>query len=299
MNRIESYVWLFFKQICFKIPLNSLIFVAVWQVLPVKFSLAEKVFSEPENLTRQTNRKFELQPPKAYFHPTLKSESVMPKLDLSTTGRPIEQNPTNLSPLIKQEHLDFSATGRPGQRTAGGSRSNCTSDRLNLVALLPKSHWGKTFTERPTFWLYISSLPKSEILGELVLQDENRNDIDRIPVRLSQNAQLVGLKVPKTSAPLAVDRWYRWYFKIYCSSHPSSSPIFVQGWIQRVALNTATESLIRKTNRPDVVYSQQGIWYDAVNYLAQLVLNYPESSIIRQDWQKLLTAKGVNLQLPK
>jgi hypothetical protein len=296
VNKIESYVWLFFKQICFKIPLNLLIFVSVWQVLPVKFSLSEKVLSEPKNLIRQNNtHKSELQPFEAHFYPIFKSESVIPKLDLSTTGRPRKQKSINSSPLIKQESLDFSATGKPGQRTAGGSRSNCTGDRFNLIALLPKSHWGKTVNERPTFWLYISSLPKSEIVGELVLQDESRNDIDRLPVRLSQNSQLVGLKLPETSTPLTVDRWYRWYFKIYCSS----SPIFVQGWIKRVVLDTTTESKIRKTNRQDMIYAQEGIWYDAVNHLAQLVLSYPESSIIRQDWQKLLTSRGVDLRLPK
>jgi Domain of Unknown Function (DUF928) len=62
-------------------------------------------------------------------------------------------------------------------------------------------------------------------------------------------------------------------------------------------LNPTIESQLNKTNRQDVIYAQQGIWYDAVNDLAQLILNYPESSAIRQDWRKLLTAKGVDLSL--
>jgi hypothetical protein len=305
VNKIDSYVWLFFKHICLKIPLNLLFFLGIWQVLPTEVSLAEKARSDSFNpsdrafenqpIDRENTRKFKIQPSEPHLIPILTSEFFVPKLNFSTTGRPNQPISSNAPRLIKQESLDFSGTGRPGQRTSGGSRGKCSNDRFDILALLPKSHWGKTVAARPTFWFHISSLPKSEILGELVLQDENRNDIDRVPVRLSQTSPLVGLKVPETSAPLAVDRWYRWYFKIPCQSDRSSSPIFVQGWVKRVALNSITESQLQKTNRQDVVYAQQHIWYDAVNYLAQLVLNYPESSSIQQDWQKLLTAKGVDL----
>jgi Domain of Unknown Function (DUF928) len=300
VNKIQSYVWLFFKQICFKIPLNLLIFLASCQVLSIGFIGAEKSLSEPSKpIDRGKNNKNEPPNLEPQFLPTFKSEFVIPQINFSTTGRPSKRNSDNLSPLLKEERLDFSATGRPGQRTAGGSRGSCMNDRFNLVALLPESHWGKTFDERPTFWFYISSLPKYKTLGELVLQDENRNDVDRRTVRLDRSAKLVGLKIPKTSAPLVVDRWYRWYLKIHCDSPQASTPIFVQGWVQRVALNPSTELQLSKTNRQDVVYARQGIWYDAVNYLTHLVLDSPESSPIKQDWYKLLTAKGVDLRLPK
>jgi hypothetical protein len=311
VNKINSYVWLFFKQICFNIPLNLLLFLAIWQILPIGVSLAEKAISDssnPKNSTTASPTKrdkqptetsnvgnSQIQPREQHLTPILKTGFFVPDLNFSTTGRPERQHSENLSPLIRQEHLNFSGTGRPGQRTSGGSRGQCRNDRFDLLALLPKSNWGKTFAERPTFWLYISSLPKSEILGELILQDENRNDLDRIPVRVARSTQLVGLKLPETSAPLAIDRWYRWYFKIACDSDRPSTPIFVQGWVKRVTLHPTTESELKKTNRQDIVYAQQNIWYDAVNYLAQLVLNNPQSSSIQKDWQKLLTAKGVDL----
>jgi hypothetical protein len=205
-----------------------------------------------------------------------------------------------LLPLLiaSQEEADFSGTGRPGRQTSGESRSDCLTTEFPLTALMPASNWGKTVSERPTFWFYVPYSPQETPIGEFVLQDEARNDVYRIPFTLPQTPGFVSFSVPAERSPLEVDKWYRWYFKLYCDRQKSSSPVFVQGWVQRIALTPELENQLEKTLRPDTVYSKRQIWYDAIARLANLRLANPSDVQLEEDWNRLLKVKGVEIELP-
>ena len=193
---------------------------------------------------------------------------------------------------------DFTGTGRPGRQTAGDSRDSCPMVSQRLTALMPTSHWGKTVTERPTFWFYVPYSAQQVPVGEFVLQDENRQDAYRVPFTLPQTPGFVSFTLP-ASAALRNEQWYRWYFKVYCHSDQNSSPIFVQGWIQKIASDPMLQSQLKsEALRDDVVYATQGIWYDAIAHLAELRLNNPQSTALAADWHQLLQAQGVDLLLP-
>ncbi len=281
--------------------LTSLVFSAILVTIPVKANSLEDTNSIKANrYSVDRDRKFSQPSTEEFLQPNQVNFGDREQIDFSDTGRPIDS--TSSTPK-DHSNLDFSDTGRPGQRTAGGSRNNCLNPNFSLTALLPSSHLGKTVAERPTFWFYIPSVSQSNLSGEFVLQDEKRNDIYRIPFQLDRPAVkvagLIPFSPPETTPPLQSDRPYRWYFKLYCTSNKSSSPIFVQGWVQRVALEAQVKLKLANTTRPDLVYAKHGIWYDALNYLAQMRLNNPNSTKLQDDWDKLLTAKGVNLKLPK
>jgi hypothetical protein len=205
---------------------------------------------------------------------------------------PISPTPQN------QAEPDFSGAGRPGRQTSGESRSDCSATDTQLTALMPVSNWGTTTAARPTFWFYVPYTPQQAPSGEFVLQDESRQDIARIPLKLPDTPGFLGFELPSSQASLTVDRWYRWYFKLYCDRQKTSSPIFVQGWIQRIALTGELEQQLEKSNRKDLVYRDRQIWYDAIAYLANLRLANPRDPTLEEDWNRLLKAKGVELKLP-
>lgn len=194
---------------------------------------------------------------------------------------------------------DFSSDGRSGNRGGGGSRSDCPRIEPPLTALMPVSNGGTTVAERPTFWFYVPYSPEQAPVGEFVLQDEARNDIYRIPFTLPNTPGFVSFKIPSTQTPLAIGKWYRWYFKVYCDRNPSSSPIFVQGWVQRITLTPALENQLKVSeSRKDKVYATNRIWFDALDHLANLRLTNSTDAALERDWSKLLGAKGVDLKLP-
>ena len=203
------------------------------------------------------------------------------------------------STATTQKELDFSGTGRPGRQTAGESRGECPPVNPNLTALIPTSNWGKTLSDRPTFWFYLPYSPQQIPVGEFVLQDENRNDIYRTSFTLTKSQGYASISIPQQEAPLEVGKWYRWYFKLYCKQQKISSPIFVQGWVQRVASDPTLEhQLNAAAPREDLVYATNQIWYDAVDHLAKKRLENPTSVELENDWNQLMSAKGVSLELP-
>ncbi|MGL5807255.1 MAG: DUF928 domain-containing protein [Xenococcaceae cyanobacterium] len=283
--------------------LTSLFVGSIFLTMPVNANSSKEVNSIKANrYSTDRDRSFSQPSTETILQPDRVNSSDREQIDFSDTGRPIDSTSSTVSTPKDRSNLDFSDTGRPGQRTAGGSRNNCLNPNFSLTALLPSSHLGKTVAERPTFWFYIPLVSRSNLSGEFVLQDEKRNDIYRIPFQLDRPAVkvagLIPFSPPETTAPLQSDRPYRWYFKLYCTSNKSSSPIFVQGWVQRVALEAQVKLQLANTTRPDLVYAEHGIWYDALNYLAQMRLNNPNSTKLQDDWRRLLTAKGVNLKLP-
>lgn len=221
-------------------------------------------------------------------------------------ARPVNKTPNSggvrltpllLSQMAKQKPFDFSGDGRPGRRAGGGSRSPCPSVDPPLTALIPATNWGKTVVERPTFWAYVPYSPQAVPVGEFSLQDEKGRDVYRTPLTLPKTPGLVSFSIPPTAAPLEINQWYRWYFKLYCQPQKLSTPVFVQGWVQRVELAPALESQLKATTPQEyTAYATNLIWYDALSRLAEMRFTNPSDAALKQDWAKLLSSRGIGLE---
>lgn len=225
--------------------------------------------------------------------------------------RPTNNIPSNIRALFippiltKEEKPDFSSDGRPGNRDGAGSRGNCDEENqgtvsdvtLLVTAIMPISRSGKTVSERPTFWFYVPDSPQEVSSGEFVVQDEARNDVYRTAFRLPKTPGFVSISLQSSKVPLESNKWYRWYFKLFCSSKKLSVPIMVRGWVQRIPFTPALRSQLDAAKpREDIVYTRNLIWYDAIDHLAELRLNNPSSSTLNEAWKNLLGAKGVGLE---
>lgn len=198
--------------------------------------------------------------------------------------------------------------GAPGQREAAASRGGCPRMDTPLTALVPviqattsgnkmaaESVWSLTSGEHPTFWFYVPYSPSSLHSVEFVLQDEADNDIYRTPVKLPKTPGIIGLRLPSTSQPLEVGRMYHWFFKVYCTPQNAAVPIFVEGWVQRVAPNPSLVSQLKSATPQQRValYAQNGIWFDALTHLAQLRVVQPKDTTLKANWDELLQSAGL------
>lgn len=200
-------------------------------------------------------------------------------------------------PQPQQQEPDFSGDGRPGRRAGGGSRSPCPSKDIPLNALIPVTNSGKTVAAHPTFWVYVPYSPQEVNAGEFVLQDENYNDVYRTPVTLPKTPGLVSLNIPPREQPLEINKWYFWSFKIYCQPQKLSAPVFVEGWVQRIAPTPELERQLKATATRDYfVYANNGIWYDAIARLAELRRDRPPNAMRDRDWTQLLSLRGIGLE---
>ena len=229
---------------------------------------------------------------------TKEDEVTSPKEKPQTTKteKPEEQDKTE----EQEESLDFSGTGRPGQQTAGESRSSCANKiQEPIKALLPVSHSGKTVTGHPRFWIYFPESANSFGQVEFTIQNEAREDIWRSRSPFNSPSGYRNFALPPTESPLKTGQWYRWYVKVYCESQVASAQ-YVQGWVKRVPLSSKLYvELEDHSHEPHLVYGEHGIWYDAMDLLLTSYQNNPQHLTLEKDWQDFIEAKGVELdQLP-
>ena len=192
--------------------------------------------------------------------------------------------------------------GTPKSDQGTGSRGDCL-DKASLPplkSLAGKNHLKLTVSDRPTFWVYIPYTQAEASYGEFSLQDGD-NEIYRTRFSLPAKPGIIGVRVPSTVPPLAVGKHYRWYVDINCSATSSddlSTPASLTGIVERVSFSADFARELKTTSNPlhqIATYAKYGIWYDAVTELAQLRLEQPENSTLKQAWNKLLRDRHVNL----
>ncbi|MEH2350845.1 MAG: DUF928 domain-containing protein [Nostoc sp.] len=188
-----------------------------------------------------------------------------------------------------QPPQDGSSRGRPTQRGGAGSRGNCPSVEVPLVALIPEKTVSSVVEANPTFWVFVPYQLKDVPSGEFVLQDEANNDIYRASFTLPEIPGIVSFALPSV-IPLEVNKRYQWYFKVYCNQQ-KFDPVFVRGWVQRIALKSDLERQLKTatTIRDRIqLYTQNGIWYSALTELAKLRLAEPKNATLDNEWASLL-----------
>ncbi|MBE8970402.1 DUF928 domain-containing protein [Nostocales cyanobacterium LEGE 12452] len=199
-----------------------------------------------------------------------------------------------------------------GRRAGMGSRDNCPAVSTPLTALVPFQEEqkvgkqinnsivgtveGLTTLERPTFWFYIPyTKDLSNSSAEFSLQDSAENDVYRNAIALPSKPGVIGIFLPST-ASLEVDKTYRWYLKVRCNQETTSIPVYVEGDIKRINLDERVIQKLEAANEPQkkiIIYAENGIWFDALNMLAQRRISKSNDASIEKDWQSLL--QSINL----
>ncbi|MEH2409109.1 DUF928 domain-containing protein [Nostoc sp.] len=200
-----------------------------------------------------------------------------------------------------------------GRRAGMGSRDNCPAVPTPLTALVPFKEEqkvagqtnksiigiveGLTTSERPTFWFYIPyTQDLSNSSAEFSLQDSAENDVYRNAIALPSKPSIIGISLPTTVASLEVDQTYRWYLKVHCKQESASIALYVEGDIKRINLDSRVIQQLEAVTDPRqkiIIYAKEGIWFDALNMLAQIRISHSNDASVQEDWQSLL--QSINL----
>ncbi|NJP12416.1 MAG: DUF928 domain-containing protein [Leptolyngbyaceae cyanobacterium RU_5_1] len=178
-----------------------------------------------------------------------------------------------------------------GRKRGGASRGPCRQFE-SLAALAPTQDgivWGQTVSDRPTFWFYLPSPLTDKTPIEFMLQDAAGNEVYSTRLTIpNTKSGLIHLSLPATAKPLQIGQSYVWAFSVDCD--PSRPSISVTGNIQRVALDAAVQR--RLQGAPSLehakVYAANGIWYEALNTLADLHRGNPNQRQLAAAWTSLL-----------
>ncbi|MEH1847448.1 MAG: DUF928 domain-containing protein [Nostoc sp.] len=240
-------------------------------------------------------------------------QSVINKQPTQPVKTPASPQQPTSRPVFKLPKAPALLSPISGRRAGMASRDDCPAVPTPLTALVPFQEGqkvatqtnksiirvveGLTTSERPTFWFYIPYTKHlSNSSAEFSLQDSAENDVYRNAIALPSKPSIIGISLPSTVASLEVDQTYHWYLKVHCNQEAPSVPVYVEGGIKRINLDSRVMQQLEATTDPRqkiIIYAKEGIWFDALNMLAKIhIYNYNNASI-QQDWQSLL--QSINL----
>jgi len=184
--------------------------------------------------------------------------------------------------------------GAPGRRRHAGSRDGYCSSNEELIALMPGTNFGLTVAERPTFWFYIP-YQSNGLEAEFWLKDRKGNKIYQQIVALKNIPGIVKVSLPETVSSLEIEQLYSWRLSVICNRSDRDDDAFVWGGVERVSMSSELESQLKdKTEREHMkIYAENGLWFDVLTTLAELLSANSQDKALDEDWVELLQQVGL------
>ncbi|MCC5897365.1 MAG: DUF928 domain-containing protein [Phormidium sp. BM_Day4_Bin.17] len=209
---------------------------------------------------------------------------------------------------------EFDPPDQPLFDTVRGSCASSADDSVPALTLLaPLDSLGITLEDYPRFFVHVPPLPEGAQLEfavtewERLLTDAGEDIRDRL-VYLTQvtpprDGGVMALELPQVDdegnpvTPLAVGHSYTWFVRILCDSDAPTSfgpDIWREAWVKRLAPTDEFASQLAEASLAEQVglLAETGVWYDALDRLAQLRSQSDELDL-EQRWQGLLEAIGL------
>lgn len=183
-------------------------------------------------------------------------------------------------------------------RTAGaGSRSGqCPQDATvptantpPLMALVPTTNRGLTLAERPTFWVNLPKTSAKQIV--LSLREEGNRHHSQTFTRITGEPGVIAIKPSDGSPLLEVGKTYQWAVVLVCGERPNPNDPAIASWVRRIALPQPTNP--GTALQQAAWYGERGIWYDALDSLAEARRSQSNNQALIDIWTEFLNSAGL------
>jgi hypothetical protein len=186
--------------------------------------------------------------------------------------------------------------GTPKNTVGGLSRGECREIRC-LMALVPSTnagidHFPQTTSKYPVFFF---NAPKFSGQAEFKLYEVSSNALPKRIYKTSFPIEtqpgIISFRMPLNAPELQVGKFYRWEFTW---NNPANSKCV--GLVRRVDLDRSILSQLAKAKPLEKasLYAKAGIWFEAVETLAEARRDRPEDSGLMTEWSDLLNSVGLN-----
>jgi len=186
--------------------------------------------------------------------------------------------------------------GAPVTRVGGGTRSVATK-QIALSALAP-SETGYTMRDKPTIYWYVSEDLTSPV--ELtVVSTENLEEAAKPALELKLQPPirkgLHALSLEEHGVTLKPGVEYQWFVAVVNDAAQRSGDVVAGGSIKRVGESDAVRVRLAQAAplQRAAVYAGEGIWYDALDQLSQLIRAEPANYGLRAQRAGLLEQVGL------
>jgi len=202
----------------------------------------------------------------------------------------------------------------PRTSIAGATRSICTVSNC-LIALTPDLNpenalVPQTISERPTIYFLSPKLnsPVQFILSEVVPAKSNpegrllaskEKKIYEKTFVINNEAGIIALRLPEDSPILEIGKIYTWKFTVNPRSLYADKPL--KGNLMRVLPTKLTAKLQSMSIQPlerAAIFAKEGIWFEAVQALAEAQQTVPKNAEALTEWNSLLKSANLDRVMP-
>lgn len=185
--------------------------------------------------------------------------------------------------------------GTPNNRHSGGTRGCMNAGSEDLIALVPEKE-ALTTVDYPSLFFYMPQ--HSAPIVEFTLLDDRDREIYKTNITPNQKAGIARLDLSKLPnlPPLKSNQKYHWFLSLVCQLEDRSGDKFVEGSIEKIAIDPFLTSELKTANPRDraSLYASNGIWYDALAALYQARQSNPQDPALVKGWADLLKSVGLN-----
>lgn len=182
--------------------------------------------------------------------------------------------------------------GTPGNRVGGGTRGT-DRDIPVIVAIVP-DHTGLTTKGQPALYWHLSNPTKYNI--EFTLNDEQSIEpIIEVNIKENGTQGFHVLRLSDYNINLKQGIEYQWFVTVVRDPEQRSKDVIATGMIRHVE---PSKTLIQKLTGADkkdmpYIYAEQGIWYETLSSLSDLIAENPNDSDLIRMRTSLLEQAGL------
>ena len=179
--------------------------------------------------------------------------------------------------------------GSPEGRVAGGTRGPREFPRL--IALAP-DHRGLTIQERPALYWVLPNTTKYPITLTVINADTSTVVVEKsLPPPTRPGVQTIRLDQYDIRLVMGVP--YRWLVTV--GSESEGEYVFAGGVMERVAPSASLSVKLQQACPSELpaIYLAEGVWYDALQSLVELIDETPHDVALRQQYAALLEQVGL------
>ncbi|WP_198011478.1 DUF928 domain-containing protein [Synechococcus sp. PCC 7335] len=157
----------------------------------------------------------------------------------------------------------------PRETSGAGSRDgpSCDVSEPAVKALMPKSNFGLTLSERPTVFAQLADTSAEQVA--LVVTNEAGTYYEQTFLPIPED-DTAAFTFPNSFSPLTVGENYQWSLVVICEETVQPDDPVISGWVQRVEstpeLQQASLHLPLEQAR---WYAENGYWYDFVAFIRE------------------------------
>jgi hypothetical protein len=182
--------------------------------------------------------------------------------------------------------------GAPFIRVDGGSRAE--KGEIPTLCVLAPDHVGLTTQEQPSLFWFLSKPVKTQFELTIV---EHKKASPVLVVKLPESTQpgIQRLRLSDHQIKLAVGVEYRCTVALVLDEKSRSRDIVTTGVIRRIEPTAALKTRLAGAHDAQLafIYAEEGIWYDALESLANLIEAQPDNPSFYHQRAALLSQVGL------